>query len=605
MITAAPFRVDAEEDGLVVTVEDASSPAWRSFMDASADVAEPFGSRFKIPMWAVATITWWWATAEARLAPPTLTGRAARALGTHARRANRLAEVLDADVDEWSSWPVSVTGPNGVLTLETPGGLGLSRTLRPFQADQVARLLRGGDGCNFSVPGSGKTTVAYAVWAALRAAGSLARTVVVAPLSAHESWHVEAAECFPEGATPRLTIRPERPGGEIVVVNYEMLQSDDELARYEAWLRGAPSMLVLDEAHRAKAGRTGIRGSAALRLGNVADHRFVLTGTPAPNGRADLAAMFDLAWPGSGQALVTDGRNRRCFVRATKSELGLPPQLLEVERVPLSGAHQHLYSAMVDSAQQSLLDPIVRRDLSRVGRIVMLLIQATTDPAALLDPAVPLSMTGDRPDATLSELALAAAGSVVPGKFVRVRQIVDENSALGRKTVVWASFRHHIDALARLLQDHSPAIVVGDTAPGPLRDAEVARFRHDESCRVLLATPQTLGEGISLHHECQHQVHVDRTYNAGVFLQSLDRTHRLGLDPNTTCRATLLVAEGTIDERIEARLSAKVAAMSAMLDDPDLMGLTVPDLDEPLSSTELLLGVDAGEALADLFDLGG
>jgi SNF2 family DNA or RNA helicase len=122
---------------------------------------------------------------------------------------------------------------------------------------------------------------------------------------------------------------------------------------------------------------------------------------------------------------------------------------------------------------------------------------------------------------------------------------------------------------------------------------------------VLLATPQTLGEGISLHHECQHQVHVDRTYNAGVFLQSLDRTHRLGLDPNTTCRATLLVAEGTIDERIEARLSAKVAAMSAMLDDPDLMGLTVPDLDEPLSSTELLLGVDAGEALADLFDLGG
>lgn len=605
MVVAAPFKVDVEEDGLVVTVDDVDSPAWRSFLDASADVAEPYGSRFKIPMWAVATLTWWWATAEAREAPPAISDRAIRALGTYARRASRLAEVLDADVNEWDSWPVSLVGPNGALTFDTPRDLGLSRTLRPFQARQVARLLRGGDGCNFSVPGSGKTTVAYAVWAALRAAGCVARTVVVAPLSAHESWRVEATECFPRGSAPQVTIRPERPGGGLIVINYEMLQADGELARYEAWLRGAPSMLVLDEAHRAKAGRAGIRGSAVLRLGDAVDHRFVLTGTPAPNGRADLAAMFDLAWPGSGQALVGDGRNGRCFVRATKSELGLPPQMLEVERVPLSGAHHRLYSAMVDSAQQSLSDPAVRGDLARVGRIVMLLIQAATDPAALLDPSVPLSMTGDRADATLAELARDAAGSVVPGKFVRVRQIVDENAALGLKTLVWSSFRHHVDALERLLQGHSPAVVVGDTPPGPLRDAEIARFRQDESCRLLIATPQTLGEGISLHHECQHQIHVDRTYNAGVFLQALDRTHRLGLEPTTTCRATLLVAEGTIDERIEARLSAKVAAMSAMLDDPDLIGLTVPDLDQPLSLNELLLGADAEEALADLFDLRG
>ena len=41
--------------------------------------------------------------------------------------------------------------------------------------------------------------------------------------------------------------------------------------------------------------------------------------------------------------------------------------------------------------------------------------------------------------------------------------------------------------------------------------------------------------------------------------------------------------------------------MSAMLDDPDLMGLTVPELDESLTSEELLLGADASEALADLF----
>jgi SNF2 family DNA or RNA helicase len=118
---------------------------------------------------------------------------------------------------------------------------------------------------------------------------------------------------------------------------------------------------------------------------------------------------------------------------------------------------------------------------------------------------------------------------------------------------------------------------------------------------VLIATPQTLGEGVSLHRTSQHQVHVDRTYNAGVFLQSLDRTHRLGLDPGAECTATLLVTEGTIDERVEIRLAAKVAAMAAMLDDPDLIGLTVPDADESLTAEELLLGSDAAEALSDLF----
>lgn len=597
----APFAIDADEGGLVVSVLDFGSSAWRSFDDAAADVTERLGTRFRIPRWAAATLTWWWATEEARLHPPTVTGRAHRVLSAEARRASRLAAVLDADIDEWSRWPITIgVGPDAT-TFESPKAFGFERQLLPFQCEHVARLLRSGDGCNFSVPGSGKTTVAYAVWGALRCVGLVQRAVVVAPLSAHEAWEVEAFDCFAPAARPRLHVLPQRPTGELVVVNYEALQDPARVEAIIDWLRNAPSMVVLDEAHRAKAGRGGIRGAAALTLADTADHRLILTGTPAPNGPADLAVMFDLAWPGSGRALVRDGRNRRCFVRATKSDLGLPPQRVEVDRVPMSPAHAQLYEAMTDAALAALADPRVRDDLARVGRIVMLLLQAATDPAALLDPDVPLTMTGDRPDANLTALARRAATNVVPAKFVRTRQIVDANVALGRKTLVWSSFRHHIDALTRLLKGHHPAVVVGDVTPGPARAGEIERFRSDADCAVLLATPQTLGEGVSLHRACQHQVHIDRTYNAGVFLQSLDRTHRLGLTRNAECTVRLLVTEGTIDERVENRLAAKVAAMAAMLDDPDLIGLTVPDVDAPLTPEELLLGRDAAEALADLF----
>lgn len=597
-----PFNVDADEGGLVVSVLDPSSPAWWSFQDACADVAEPIGRAIRIPRWAATTLTWWWATEEARQSPPSVTDRARRVLVHDARRASRLADVLDANLDEWSQWPVEV--PDSDCRYASPAEFGFARQLLGFQSQQVARLLRSGDGCNFSVPGSGKTTVAYAVWGALRASGLVQRTVIVAPLSAHEAWQVEAIDCFDEAARPRLQILPVRPGGEVVVVNYEALQDPLRLEDLLSWVRGARSLVILDEAHRAKAGRRGLRGTAALALADGADHRLILTGTPAPNSTADLAAMFDLAWPGSGRALVSDRRNRRCFVRSTKSELGLPPQRLEVERLPMSEAHAQLYQAMTDAALAALAEPAVRNDLERVGRIVMLLLQAATDPAALLDPQVPLAMTGDMPDSDLTALARAAATSVVPAKFVRTRQIVDANAAAGRKTLVWCSFRHHIDALARLLAVHQPAVVVGDVDRAD-RATELARFRSDPLCHVLLATPQTLGEGVSLHMTCQYQVHVDRTYNAGVFLQALDRTHRLGLPDDADCTVTLLVAERTIDERVEARLAAKVAAMSAMLDDPDLVGLTMPDLDDTLTAHELLLGTNASEALADLFGARG
>ncbi|MCU1499786.1 MAG: SNF2-related protein [Acidimicrobiales bacterium] len=601
MTVDASFSIDVDERGLIITVENPDAKSWRSFADAAADVSHPLGSRWRIPTWAVASLTWWWATSEARDDPPSLSDRAIRVMSSRADRAGALAGLLSADMASWSTWPVVIEGPNGPVVLNEPADYGFSRVLLSFQASQAARLLRSGDGCNFSVPGSGKTTVAYAVWGAHRVAGLVDRTVVVAPLSAHESWIIEANDCFEPTKRPRLSVGPFRPSGDVVLVNYEALQAPAQLDVLEAWLRGAPSMVIFDESHRAKAGRAGLRGAAAIRLADSARHRYVLTGTPAPNGRGDLAAMFDLAWPGSGAALLRDHRSSRCFVRATKSDLGLPPQRMEVERIPMSGAHQRLYSAMANSAEAALAEPSTRADLARIGRIVMLLVQAATDPAALLDPAVPLAMSGDRPDADLEALARQAAAAVVPGKFVRVRQIVDSNAAAGRKTLVWSCFRHHVDALARLLTPHQPAVVTGDLPQGVLRNVEIDRFRNDPDCSVLIATPQTLGEGVSLHQTCQHQIHVDRTYNAGLFLQSLDRTHRLGLAPRSECSATVLVTEGTIDERVEARLAAKVAAMAAMLDDPDLVGLSVPDVDRPLDTNALLLGPDASDALADLF----
>jgi len=122
-----------------------------------------------------------------------------------------------------------------------------------------------------------------------------------------------------------------------------------------------------------------------------------------------------------------------------------------------------------------------------------------------------------------------------------------------------------------------------------------------------LATPHTLSEGVSLHFTTTHQIHLDRTFNAGMLLQSLDRTHRLGLPPNAHCTVTYLVAarrdgSDTIDDVAARRLDAKVLDMARKLNDRQLAVLALPAADDTLSDTDLLLGPSQGDDLAALFE---
>jgi hypothetical protein len=57
-------------------------------------------------------------------------------------------------------------------------------------------------------------------------------------------------------------------------------------------------------------------------------------------------------------------------------------------------------------------------------------------------------------------------------------------------------------------------------------------FRVGGASRARLsprANLAAMAEGVSPRHTCHDAIYVDRTFNAGQYLQSLDRIHRLGL----------------------------------------------------------------------------
>jgi len=483
------------------------------------------------------------------------------------------AQAMARKID--SGAPPTEVSPDDVPRLLGDSWIG---DLTDFQLRDIARLLSLKHGANFSVPGAGKTRVGLAVFHALRRQG-IGRLLVVGPKSCYESWLYENQECLVEPLRMEVYGKDNDPSAEALLINYERLGGAvNSLGR---WLSARPSMLLLDEAHRMKLGPDGVYGSACLALGPRARRRLILTGTPAPNGAKDLENLFAFVWPGHGRQKVRQAVGggdlakasqvlRPLFTRTTKKELGLPPVKTSLRTVPLPPLHREIYEALLGrfSARASG----VEHDFLALGRIAIYMLMAATSPALLTVGATryeplayqvpPLPIPEG---STLAELMRDLPAYELSPKYQEALAIVADNAARGRKTLVWSTFIRSLNTLGRILGEFQPAIVHGGTEN---REGEIERFRSDPRCMVLLSNPATLGEGISLHHHCHDAVYVDRDFAAGRFLQSLDRIHRLGLQPGTETRITVLASEETIDEVVEQRLAEKLIFMGSVLDDP-------------------------------------
>jgi SNF2 family DNA or RNA helicase len=495
---------------------------------------------------------------------------------------------------------------------------GFRRQLKAFQLKNLAVLLRLPHGADFSVPGAGKTSVALASFAIGRARGVFRRSLVVAPIAAFSAWKDDAVDCFTFPPNVAVHMGPDSlipQTADILLTNYNRVAADYD--RLRAFVAQQSTQIVLDEAHRVKRGALGVHGRAVLDLAYSARRRDILTGTPAPQGAYDLIALVRFLYPGQDNQILPrsvyterDGRDahvlrdtsaaiERYFVRTPKSELALPPTTFEVVRREMGPIQRAIYSALVGRYCSSFqLEKAGRREFDRLGRIVMYLLEAATNPILLVagsDEAddlgfrhPPIELSGDEP---LTALLSSYHQYETPWKYTEVSQIVQKAATRGEKVLIWSTFIRNLKALGRYLAEFKPAIIHGgippeDGAPAGVvtREQELWRFRHDASCSVLLANPAACGEGVSLHHCCHHAVYLDRSFNAGHFLQSQDRIHRLGLTAGTLTRFTILASAGSIDDAVDERLRHKIIALSHLMNDSGLVQVSLPESDEGQAS---------------------
>ena len=172
----------------------------------------------------------------------------------------------------------------------------LKRNLKDHQLESLYHLYNAGCAANFSVPGSGKTSVVLAYYEKLRLEGKVNAIFVIGPTNCYHSWKDEFELNL--GRNSNLTIFDDRykPSerkniyknilkSELYASHFQTIKNDNTLLK--DFFLNNKFLLVVDEAHNIKK-IGGTWSDAALNLSKISHYKVILTGTPMPNDFTDF-----------------------------------------------------------------------------------------------------------------------------------------------------------------------------------------------------------------------------------------------------------------------------------------------------------------------------
>lgn len=484
-----------------------------------------------------------------------------------------------------------------------------SRTLKSYQIKPVIHAINCFFTANFSVPGSGKTTMAYAAYSVLKERQIVEKIIVIGPRSSFMPWEDEYESCFQKEANSFRIVDSGSQNliekiseNELILLTYNMasLITDDLIEILSTF----NCILVLDESHNVKRFDGGVWAQSVLKIAPFAKRRLILTGTPMPKDLLDLWTQFTFLWPYQnllGGALsykyMTEEPNSLnnireiifpFYSRVTKNQLDLPLPTFNEIIVPLNRVQKSIYSTLATKALREIVKaPLERLKLRNWQRAkIIRLLQAASNPSLLTEYSKdfripPLHIEG------LSVVKLIERYSEyeIPSKIVKANSLIRNLIDDGEKVIVWETFVHNIETLGKILDDLDPILIYGKVPRDETenesmnREKRIREFKNDENPRVIIANPMCLAESVSLHKICKHAIYVDRSFNAAQYIQSMDRIHRIGLKPEDQVTYHLLISKDTIDEVVNTRLLSKYEKMLKMLNDD----FSILDLDSCLS----------------------
>ena len=414
-------------------------------------------------------------------------------------------------------------------------------------------------------PGMGKTSISLAIIAVLLEAKAIRRVLVVAPLNtAKATWPAEVRKWTDFSHLKIATACEQDEAGrkrvcldisiQIVTVNPESLQKVLEAS----WFSQTQfDLLILDESTKFKDSTTK-RFKALKKQLHTFSRRLILTGTPVPNGLADLfGQMYVVDFGQSLGKFITHFRNEFTYQKPGDPwSYYLKPGAEETiyarvkDRLMRLRAKDHLkLPEFIHVVRPVEFPPALWPEYKRLERDYIARIQDVT-------------VVGVTPAAAGNKLRQLANGFVYTEDEAGVRQttyvhskkldslleLVDEMQ--GRPLLVGYEYR----ADASRILDNVPGAV--DFGADPKRlDYNIARFNAGD-LPVAIGHPASIGHGLNLQEACHEICWYSDTWNLEYYIQFMDRVRRQG-NPFPYVTVHHISATGTRDEKVAAVLADK------------------------------------------------
>jgi SNF2 family DNA or RNA helicase len=440
-------------------------------------------------------------------------------------------------------------------------------TPRHYQLHAAERMVTNNAAGLLLAPGLGKTSTTLAALAALKASGQMKAALVITPLRPlYDVWPAER-EKWSDFALLRMQIlhgpKKERAlatEADVYLINPEGLP----------WLLQARrgrlpfDVLVVDESTKFK----NPASDRFKRLRGVLDkfrRRYILTGTPHPNGVQDLWAQVFLLDGGQRLgAYITHFRRRYMIDTA-------PPHASYQQWLPVVGAEEEIRKKIED-----ICLVLRAEDYLDMPELITNDIRVQLPPAArttyddlhrhFIAELAGGVVTAANAAAKTTKLRQVANGFVYDDrgateevhtrKLEALVELIDEQQ--GDPLLVAVAFLSEAERLGRLLG----APYIGGGVPAA-RVTELIKLWNDGKIPVLLAHPSSVAHGLNLQAGGRAVCWYGLTYNREEYDQFVARVYRQGQTRGVVVHR--IIATDTIDEAIVQSLASKDASQRAFL----------------------------------------
>jgi SNF2 family DNA or RNA helicase len=439
---------------------------------------------------------------------------------------------------------------------------------KPFahQVDTASFLTLNRRAFVFNDPGTGKTF--SALWAAdyLMKLKKVRRCLILCPLSImHDAWlssvgksiiHRSAIAAHHSQASRRIEMV--QGDYEFVIVNYDGLNLiSDEIVN-----DGRFDLVIVDEANAYKNVQTK-RWKTLNKILKPETMLWMMTGTPASQSPLDAYGLARLVNPTNVPKFATSWRDKvmnkvsmfkwmpklgssemvfdalQPAIRYTKEECtDLPPVLTETRDIPLTPQQKKYYNMLKEQ----------------------MLVTASGETITAVNAAAGVNKL----------LQISAGAAYTDGHEVvefdcqpRLNVLLEVLEETSRKVIIFAPFRHSIDAISTHLDKHGIAnsMIHGDISVTK-RTAVFKDFQNTPNPRVLVIQPQAASHGVTLT-AADTVIFYGPVMSVETYVQCIARSDRIGQD---STKVTVIHLQGSdIERKMFKRLESRVEDHNMLL----------------------------------------